>query len=238
MLADRQICAIPTTGGGDTSRRTHHRAPRRRERNGGVSIAVARPRAYARSGPRPLRRRSTWLLLSPRTSSGSARVAWLLLPRSSSYALTTAIGLKQARAPAGGDQSTWPRYGSSRTCSVTYAARRCCTRLPQPHSASSASRTNARTPLLSRPDAPTSRTPASRRRPPPRAASGPARAIAQKQAPAADGPVLMLCQGLRGGSPLFALSRWTSSNVDATLLLGREAEDLVAAVASSECGTP
>ena len=42
MLADRQICAIPTTGGGDTSRRTHRRAPRRRERNGGVSIAVAR----------------------------------------------------------------------------------------------------------------------------------------------------------------------------------------------------
>ena len=50
VLADCPICAIPTTGGGDTSRRTHRKSaspPREEPRR---SIPVARPRAYARPG--------------------------------------------------------------------------------------------------------------------------------------------------------------------------------------------
>lgn len=41
-------------------------------------------------------------------------------------------------------------------------------------------------------------------------------ALAQKEARAAEGPALMLCQGLRARHPLvFALSPWTSSNTTA-----------------------
>jgi DNA-binding protein HU-beta len=54
----------------EPSPRTHRSAPRHGERNSGAPIAVAQPSAYARPGPsRALRRRSTWLLLSPRGRS-------------------------------------------------------------------------------------------------------------------------------------------------------------------------
>ena len=75
------------------------------------------PLGEAAAGDRESRRRSVWLLAQarrdracsesavqqtqgdcrnrPERAAGSARTAWLLLPRSSSYALTAGIGVKQ-----------------------------------------------------------------------------------------------------------------------------------------------
>ena len=74
--ADRPICAIPTTGGGDTSRRTSPQSaspPREERRRLGSRLPDLVP-TYARPGPRPLRRRSTWLLLSPKSGHASRAI--------------------------------------------------------------------------------------------------------------------------------------------------------------------
>ena len=103
MLPDRQICAIPTTGDGDTSGGlTAERLTAER----GTEVLRSRLPDLApmhERGALPLRRRSTWLLLSPRSSHAS-RVIEVI-----------AVG---AEAPRCGRRS-WRRALPNRTNSVT-----------------------------------------------------------------------------------------------------------------------
>jgi hypothetical protein len=109
--------------------------------------------------------------------------------------------------------TTRPGDNCSRTCSLP--SRRCLTdattttgRGPPPNVLRlPARRMNRRTIEHQRVSRTSTRLPLRRRC----GSAGATSALAEEEAPAADGPSLMLCQGLRvRGSPGFALSRWTS----------------------------